>query len=153
MIRLAKNEDIEELVNMRIEQQKDDWREQYEDKFDLYKVTYDYMKIHLNKDLITLVYEIDSNIVASCSMQIIKYLPQCNDNGIQGWICNVFTKKEERGKGIQTKLLKKILQIGTQYNIMEFSLRADITQENGIAIHIYKKLGFDFDKDAMLKRV
>ena len=37
---------------------------------------------------------IDNKIVATCGLQVIKYMPQCVESGIEGYICDVFTLKE-----------------------------------------------------------
>ena len=39
MIRIAINSDIEKICELRILQQKDDWKEEYVDRFDLYSST------------------------------------------------------------------------------------------------------------------
>ena len=84
MMRIASKSDIEKIASIRISQQKDDWKEQYEDKYDLLKTTKAYLEKHLNKDFFAFIEEIDNRIIAICCLQIIEYLPQCNDNGKQG---------------------------------------------------------------------
>lgn len=144
-VTLAVEEDIEELSKLRVMQQKDDWDDNYIDKYDLRKTTKDYLSNHLNKDLYIFIVKNNNNIIATCGLQIIKKLPQCNDNGLEGYVCNVFTKKEFRNKGIQTKVLKKCIQFAKEKQINLLSLSSD----NEIAINIYKKFGFNFDKLAM----
>lgn len=145
MMGIAEIEDIEQLAKLRIIQQKDDWKEEYIDKYNLYQTTKDYLTNHLNKDLYIFIETENKNITATCGLQIIKYLPQCNDNGIKGYICDVFTKEEFRNKGIQTKLLKKCIEFSKENNIESISLLTD----NEIAINIYKKLGFNYNSLAM----
>ena len=148
-MRLANNNDIEQLSKLRILQQKDDWNEEYEDKYDLYNITYNFLDNHLNKDLFIFIKEHNNDIVATCGIQIIEYLPQCNDNGKQGFICNVFTKKEYRKKGIQTKLLNEVISFAKDNNLCELSLSTDNEQ----AIRIYKRLGFKFDNLNMILKI
>lgn len=145
-MRLSNDNDITTLSKLRIEQQKDDWQNEYEDKYDLFNATRVYLENHLNKDLYIFVKEIDNKIIATCGIQIIEYLPQCNDNGKQGFICNVYTKEKYRNQGIQTSLIKEIIKFSKEKNLSELNLSTD----NEKAISIYKKLGFTFD-DLMMK--
>ena len=144
-MRIANNNDIDKISTLRIKQQKDDWKEEYADKYDLFETTKLYLKKHLNKDFFAFIEEIDDNIIAICCIQIIEYLPQCNDNGRQGYICNVYTEEKYRNKGIQTKLLKEVIKYSMDNDLCELNLSTD----NDIAISIYKKCGFEFDNWAM----
>ena len=85
--------------------------------------------------------EKEDDIIAICCLQIIEYIPQCNDNGKQGYICNVYTSDEFRNKGIQTNLLRKVIKFAKENNLCELNLSTDSEK----AISIYKKLGFEFD--------
>lgn len=82
-------------------------------------------------------------------MQVIEYLPQCNDNSKYGYICNVYTDPLYRNKGIQTKLLKEVINFSIENNLCELNLSTD--SEN--AISIYKKCGFIFDNLVMKKEL
>jgi len=148
MIRIAGNEDIEELTNLRAIQQKDDWKELYpnNDK-DFLILTKQYIKEHLNKDIIFFIEVIDNKIIATCGLQIIKYMPQCMESGIEGYICNVFTVKEHRRKGIQTNLIKECIKFAKINNIIKLKLSSD----NPEAIRIYKSQGFEHDELIMKK--
>jgi len=140
-MRLANKKDIKELSNLRINQQMDDWKEEYENKLDLFNRTKIYLKKHLNKDLYIFVEEENGNIIATCGIQIIDYLPQCNDNGKQGYVCNVYTKEKYRNQGIQTLLIKRVISFAKENRLCELSLSTDSDE----AISIYKKMGFEFD--------
>ena len=140
-MRLASKEDIQELSQLRIKQQKDDCQEDYEDKYNLLQRTIEYLEIHLNKDLYIFIEECENSIVATCGLQIIEYLPQCSDNGKEGYICNVYTKNAYRCRGIQTALLNEVIEFSKNKNICELTLSSD----NEKAISIYKKAGFGFD--------
>lgn len=145
MIKIATNEDIEEICKLRILQQKEDWKEEYVDKFDLYNSTKKFMINHLNKDLYIFLKIINENIVATCGLQIIDYLPQCNDNGKYGHICNVYTVVEKRKQGIQKELLNEVIKFAKEKKLSELSLCTD----NKDAIMLYKKVGFYFDSTIM----
>ena len=149
MVKLAENKDIEELSHLRIEQQMDDWKEEFEDNYNLLERTKNYLHNHLNKDLFMFVKEVDSKIVATCGLQVIDYLPQCNDNGRQGYICNVYTKKDYRRMGIQTELIKKVTNLSVEKGLCELGLSSD----SEVAVRMYKKLGFQFDEMAMVLKL
>ena len=144
-MRIANKKDIDKISMIRVQQQKDDWKEEYEDKYDLIKTTKLYLEKHLNDDFFAFIEEINDNIISICCLQIIEYLPQCNDNGKKGYICNVYTDKNYRNKGIQTKLLKKVINYSIEHDLCELNL----STESDIAISIYKKCGFEFDNWAM----
>lgn len=145
-MRLANKEDIISLSELRILQQKDDWKEEFEDKYNLFECTKNFLDKHLNKDLYVFVEENSDGIISTCGLQIIEYLPQCNDNGKEAYICNVYTKEEYRCKGIQTSLLNGVIDFAKDQNISELNLSTD----NEKAISIYKKVGFKFD-DLIMK--
>ena len=148
-MRLATKNDINSLSLIRVYEQKEDWNEEFEDKFDLVNTTKLYLEKHLNNDFFAFVEEIDDNIVATCCLQIIDYLPQCNDNGKQGFVCNVYTNKEYRNKGIQTALLKEVIKFAVDNNLCELNL----STSSDVAISLYKKCGFKFDDWAMKKEL
>ncbi len=68
MIKIATTSDVEEICKLRVLQQKDDWKEEYVDRFDLYNTTKKFMINHLNKDLYIFLNMIDENIVATCGL-------------------------------------------------------------------------------------
>lgn len=148
-MRIANKSDIEKIALIRIKQQKDDWKEQYEDKYDLLKTTKVYLEKHLNNDFFAFIEEIEDNMIAICCLQIIEYLPQCNDNGKQGYICNVYTDEQYRNQGIQTKLLEYVIRYSVNNKLCEL----DLSTDSDIAISLYKKFGFEFDNWAMKKEM
>ena len=145
-IEMANNEDIEELSKLRVLQKKDDWQEEYEDKMGLRETTKWYLNTHLNKDIYFFIIRENNKIVATCGLQIIEQLPQCNNNGLMGYICNVFTRKEYRKRGIQTNLLNKCIDFANKKDVKMIQLSTD----NPEAISIYKKIGFEQDKLMMI---
>ena len=148
-MRLAAKNDIDKICLIRIKQQKDDWNEQYEDKDNFLDRTKVYLEEHLNNDLIAFIEEIEDNIIAICCLQIIEYLPQCNDNGKQGFICNVYTDEMYRNQGIQTRLIEEVIKYSNDNNLCELDLSTDCD----VAISLYKKCGFVFDSWAMKKEM
>lgn len=139
MIKIASHEDIDEISTLRLMQQKDDWGDLYPNKDEeLYEVTKKYLEKHLNNDIYLFVEVINNKIVATCGLQVIEYMPQCIGNGIKGYICDVFTLNEYRKKGIQTNLIKNVLEYAKENYITDLSLSSD----NSDAIRIYQKFGF-----------
>lgn len=88
---------------------------------------------------------INKKIVATCGLQVIDYLPQCNDNGKYGYICNVYTVDENRRQGIQKELLNEVIKFAKEKKLSELSLSTD----NKDAIMLYEKVGFYFDSSIM----
>jgi len=148
-MRIANKNDINKISLIRIKQQKDDWNEQYEDKDNFLDRTKVYLEEHLNNDLIAFVEEIEDNIIAICCLQIIEYLPQCNDNGKQGFICNVYTDEKYRNQGIQIRLIEEVIKYSNDNNLCEL----DLSTDSDAAISLYKKCGFVFDNWAMKKEL
>ena len=148
-MKVANKLDIDKIVQIRIEQQKEDWKEEYFDKYNLEESTKKYLEQHLNNDFFAFIEEENNVIIAICCLQIIDYLPQCNDNGKQGYICNVYTSKKYRNRGIQTNLLNEVIKFAIKNDLCELNLSTD----SETAISIYQKLGFKFDNLAMTKYI
>ena len=142
MIRIATDNYIDIICKLRILQQKEDWKEEHIDELSFYDMTKKFLENHLNKDLYIFLNIIDSKIAATCGIQIIEYLPQCNDNGRQGYICDVYTLDNYRRMGLQKDLLKTIIEFSRNKNLCELNLSSD----NEIAINLYEKIGFEHDK-------
>ena len=146
---LADKEDIEELSKLRILQQKDDWQEEYPNKDEeLYVNTKKYLEEHLNNDIFVFIERQDDKIVATCGIQIIQYMPQCVESGLEGYICDIFTLKEYRRKGIQTRLIDECLNFAKDRGLIKIRISTD--SEDGISL--YKKFGFEFD-ELMMKKI
>lgn len=150
MFRIAKYEDIEEISKLRVMQQKDDWKELYPNKDEeFYIITKNYLEEHLNKDIFFFIEIVENKIVATCGLQVIKYMPQCVESGIEGYICDVFTLKEYRRKGIQTNLIKECIKFSKKNNIIELKLSSNNTE----AIRIYQGQGFVHDELIMKREI
>ncbi len=148
-MRLAIKEDIDKIAILRVKEQKEDWKNEYEDKYDLVNTTKLYLEKHLNNDIYVFIEENNDDIIATCCLQIIEYLPQCNDNGKQGFICNVYTEPKYRKNGVQTKLLNEVIEYAKENNLCEL----DLSTDSEVAISLYKKFGFEFDSWAMKKEL
>lgn len=150
MFRIAKYEDIEEISKLRVIQQKDDWKELYPNKDEeFYRITKNYLEDHLNKDIFFFIEIIDNRIVSTCGLQVIRYMPQCVESGIEGYICDVFTLKEYRKRGIQTNLIRECIKFAKKNRIIELKLSSD----NLEAIRIYQGQGFEYDELIMKREI
>jgi ribosomal-protein-alanine N-acetyltransferase len=85
-------------------------------------------------------------LVVEDEEQIIGY---CGLWGIvgEGQINNVAVKKEYRNKGIGKKMLQRLLELGKENGLEEFTLEVRVSNKN--AIQLYKSLSF---KDAGIRR-
>ncbi len=135
MIRLANLNDIDILCKYRVSLEKETGiNEDFEYLFQMMK---NYYVGHLNKDCYVYVYELDKKIIAcACLILSIK------NNKLNGFLCNVYTLKEYRNKGIQTSLLKYCLENSRKLNVNNITLT--VNPNNKKAINLYGKLGFYF---------
>ena len=108
---------------------------------ELFAKTKRFLEEHLNKDLFIFAEFQDNMIVATCGLSLLKTLPQCCDNGVYGYVCNVFTLEKFRSKGIQTNLMAHLMAFVENKKIKRLLLSSD----NPTAIHIYQKFGFKKD--------
>lgn len=147
MIRQANKKDIEELSILRVKHQKAEGKEDYHcDDRELQDKAKIYFSKHLNKDYFCFIEEINNNIIATCAVQVIEYLPlYTNLSGRVGYISNVYTKKEHRNKGIQRELMKKCISFMKDQDIMV----AELGSSNPIARKLYSDFGFFENKNAM----
>ena len=112
-------------------------------------ITKNYLKEHLNKDIFFFIESIDNKIVATCGLQVIKYMPQCVESGIEGYICDIFTLKEYRRRGIQTNLIRECIKFAKKNRIIKLKLSSD----NQEAIRIYQGQGFEHDELIMKREI
>ena len=126
-MRKANKMDIDKIVQIRIKQQKAIWKDEYDDKYNLVNTTKKYLEKHLNNDFYAFVEEKGNDIIAICCLQVVEYIPQCNDNGKHGYICNVYTSDDFRNKGIQTNLLKKVINFAKE-NLFKHEISFDVVE-------------------------
>lgn len=140
MYRLADYKDIDEIIALRILQQKENYNDESEinDKI-LVENTKNYLMKNLNKTICFFVKEVDEKLVAMCGIQLIEYLPMHKSyEGSRADICAVYTRVEHRKQGIQTELLKRAIEFAKEKKIEILELKAT----NSIAVNMYNKLGF-----------
>lgn len=136
--------DLEQMINLRIAIQNYDLK--YIDnnsivltEEQLIEKTKEYFKSHLDKNLFMFGLFIDNELVANCGFYLDEHFPTYNNaNGYYGYICNVFTKEEHRGKGFQRKVFNECFDYAKKMGITSFKL----SSKNEIAINMYKSFGF-----------
>lgn len=147
MIRQANTGDIDKLAILRVEHQKAEGKEEYDcDDIILQNNSKIFLDKHLNNDYFLFIKEINNEIIATCAIQIIEYLPlYTNLSGKVGYISNVYTKEQYRNRGFQKELMKECIDFLKSKNI----IIAELGTSNPIAINLYKKFGFYNNKNAM----
>ena len=156
-IRAATINDIQQLADLRILQQHDDWGSEYIDyDGNFYARTTNELSDFLYKEDglqpskgVIFIAEIHGKIIATCGLQRIDMLPQCNNNGQYGYMFNVFTVEEYRRQGIQSRLIENALSYSEKCGLTEIKLETDSED----AISLYKKHGFEWDTLFMSKDV
>lgn len=139
-IRKANIKDLNQLVKLRAVQQSDDWKLDFTESPDFHSRTKAFLESFLKNEENGVIFVAVNNkkIIATCGLQIMNLMPQCNDDGKYAYIFDAFTLKQFRNQGIQTVLLNKIIDFAKEHNISEISLETD----NTIAMHMYKRCGF-----------
>ena len=136
--------DLEQMVNLRIAIQNYDLKYIKEEDIVLneellIKNTKKYIEEHLDKNLFMFGLFINDELVANCGYYLDEHFPTYNNtNGYYGYICNVFTKEEYRGKGFQRKVFNECFDYAKKMGITSFKL----SSKNEIAINMYKSFGF-----------
>lgn len=147
MYRIAEMKDIDGITELRILQQKENYKNDYkvEDKI-FSQNTKKFLNDNLNKNIYFFIKELDNKIAAMCGIQLINYLPMYNEGiGLRGYICSVYTREEYRKQGIQTHLLKNAIQFSKDKNIGIIELKTT----NPDAVSVYEKVGFKEVKKRM----
>ena len=146
-IRRLQKEDIPELLNLRIEQQKEYHECLNEEEKSIVENTRKYLEENLNKDLYMFGAYINGELVSICGYIVWLSLPtMTNIEGRIAYLCSAYTKKEHRGQGIIKELLNKSLEECKKHGIKRIKLNS--SKEN--AIKTYSKLGFVKDETAMI---
>lgn len=140
MYRLAEIEDIDQIAELRILQQKELFKENYKiDDEKFYNNTKVFLLENLNKNIYFFVKELDSKLVSMCGIQLVKYMPLHNEELVErGYVCSVYTREEYRKKKIQTHLLREVIKFSKDKNIGILELKTS----NPEAVKVYHKVGF-----------
>ena len=146
-IKQLMKEDIPELLNLRIEQQKEYHECLNEEENHIIEYTKNYIEENLDKDLFMFGAFEQNEIVAICGYNIWNGFPSMtNHSGKIAYLCSAYTKQEYRGKGIMKDLLNNSIEKIKKQGISRVKLNT--SKEN--AVRIYSKLGFVKDETAMV---
>lgn len=113
MYRLAEIEDIDQIAELRILQQKELFKKNYKiDDEKFYNNTKIFLLENLNKNIYFLVKELDNKLVSMYGIQLVKYMPLHKEELVErGYVCGVYTREEYRKMGITfIKRSNKIFQ-------------------------------------------
>lgn len=138
-IRLAVREDIDQLIQLRIDFLKDEFCLSSDDE-SLIKIQLNsYFNKYLLSDSFIGVLVVKENIIVSTAFLVIQEKPANHllTNGLSGTLLNVFTYPEYRKQGYATKVVERIIEEAgrKKVSVIDLSATAD-----GLAI--YSKLGF-----------
>ena len=135
----ANTNDINTLVNLRIEYLLSDYKIIEDDKLNTIKNNLPgYFMEHLNKDLLVYVCR-NNNEIIGCIYLFISYKPSNPSfiNGRIGTVMNAYVKENYRKQGIGKKLLESIINKGKEMNLDYIDLQST---EDGY--NLYKSVGF-----------
>ena len=94
-------EDIPELLNLRIEQQKEYHECLNDEEKHIIEYTKDYLNENLDKDLFMFGVFENNEMVAICGYNVWNGFPSLtNHSGKIAYLCSAYTKQEYRGQGI-----------------------------------------------------
>ncbi|MDO4468023.1 MAG: GNAT family N-acetyltransferase [Bacillota bacterium] len=135
--RQANIEDIPVLVELRKLQLIDEGQCEHEN-IDAELLAYFTKQFEANT-MVEWVAEDKHTIVATAAMTFIEFLPAfTNPSGIKGYVTNMYTSKEYRGRSLATKMLGKLMEEAKSRNVHTILFAASKMGE-----HVYKKFGFE----------
>ena len=136
---VANINDINTLVDLRIEYLLTDYKTIEEDKLNTIRNNLPiYFMEHLNKDLFAYVCK-NNNEIIGCIFLYVSYKPSNPSfiNGRIGTVMNAYVKDAYRKQGIGKKLVEAIINKGKELDLDYIDLQAT---EDGY--NLYKKIGF-----------
>lgn len=144
---IANNENIDDIVGLRVEMQIEDWENTLSKDFSIYsnqfyEITKNHIKARLNKSLYFALMYLDEKPIAMCGIEELSELPQitvCTENnGRHCCVVSVYTIPEYRGKGYQQEVIKYLLDFAKKEHFNDITLTTNASD----AAHIYEKIGF-----------
>ncbi|MCX5774629.1 MAG: GNAT family N-acetyltransferase [Fusobacteria bacterium] len=146
-IREANLNDLQELIECRLELLVEARESGSERNCEALKSRLEaYFTENLGKEFFAYVGTHEGKIVGTSGLNIVKKTPTfSNLSGLEGYIMNMYVKKDFRGHGVATNLIKKLLELLKERDIKRVRLLAT---ERGS--HVYSKLGFKKYRDGMV---
>ena len=136
----ALEKDINELTELRIAYLQEDFGIISESDLQSMKETLpQYLKKHLNRDLMVYIGREKDEIVACAFLLVVeKPMSPAFLTGKTGTVLNVYTKPEHRKKGYAGQLMTMLLEDAKENGLSVIELKAT---EDGY--HLYKSVGFE----------
>lgn len=135
---LAENEDIKELVDLRVKLNQYDY--EVENRSELEEAVESLLKEELNKSVYFFIAKDNGKMVACSGLIIHRIIPYSTIiSGKKGYITNVFTLEEYRKKGIQKELMRMSLDYARELGCE----RVELDAVNTNAINLYETYGFE----------
>lgn len=91
----------------------------------------DFLELNAHDEVVYLIAELDGQIIGGCGVRNIVG---------EGEITNVVIKSDFRGRGYSYIMMSRLLEIGREMGINDFTLEVRVS--NAPAIGLYEKLGF-----------
>lgn len=144
---IAKDENINDIVALRVEMQIEDWNRTLGKDFSgysaaFYEMTKRHIQSHLNQSLYFALMYLGEKPVAMCAVEELCELPQitmcAEKSGRHGCVVSVYTRPQYRERGYQQELLKYLLAYAGKERFHDITL----TTNTPDAAHIYEKIGF-----------
>lgn len=106
---------------------------------ELRETTIEYLENHINNDsLVCYVAAEDHKIISLVILCVYQVIPKLrNRTGKVGYVFNVYTLQEYRGRGLATELMTRVIETAQRMDVKEICL---IAEEK--AIPLYQRLGF-----------
>ncbi|MFX0094956.1 MAG: GNAT family N-acetyltransferase [Candidatus Hodarchaeota archaeon] len=140
-VRRAKKTDVDELVALRMELLREIGNISKDCKVNVLKKSIRQFFIQKlpKEEFIAWIAEVDEGIIGTSGLIFCEKPPLANNvSGFEGYIMNMYTVPEWRGKGVASTLLQKLMSYLKTRKIQVIRLHAE---EAGKAI--YKKAGFE----------
>ena len=135
--RKALDSEIPQLIELRKKQRIDEGSDP-DPEVDEYMVPF-FKKHFSDGSLVEWVAEEDGQIVATAAILFMEFPPAySNPSGVRGYITNMYTSPDYRGKGIATSLLEKLMDEARERNIYMIFLGA-----SKMGKPVYRKFGFE----------
>lgn len=144
-IRIAKKDDIEEMMNSRLEMLKvvNNLSEDYEYSDEIINESREYF---LNGDHITVLAFDGDEVVGCASMSFMRIMPTfSHPTGKRAHLMNVYTRNEFRRQGIARKMVELLIEETWKKGVTEISLDAT---ESGRPLYV--SMGFTDSTECMV---
>lgn len=146
-MKIADENDLDDLVSLRVEMQIEDWKRTLNQDFSVYAkafgtLTRRHLEKKLGKSIFFAILYRDKEPVSCCALEELDELPQitvCTEpDARHGCMVSVYTKPDDRGRGYQQQLLGYLMGYVRELGFHDITL----TTNSPDAAHIYLKYGF-----------